>query len=85
MFRFKLCNAFLRISGLMSICHVTHALQLKLHERMNKKIRFEVAVTSYGRNKNRDEIKKHSRTSPEIQFKELNEKLRSTLPDQQIN
>ena len=32
---------------------VTHAIQLKLHERMNK-----VAVTSYGRNKNHDEIKK---------------------------
>ena len=32
-----------------------------------------------------DEVKKHSRTSPEIQFKEMNEKLRSTLPDQQIN
>ena len=29
--------------------------------------------------------KKHSRTSPEIQFKELNEKLGRTLPDQQIN
>ena len=29
--------------------------------------------------------KKHSRTSPEIQFKELNEKLRRTLTDQQIN
>ena len=29
--------------------------------------------------------KKHSRTSPEIQFKELNEKLRFTLPEQQIN
>ena len=40
-----------------------------------------MAVTSYGRNKNHDdEIKKHSRTSPEIQFKELNEKLRRTLP-----
>ena len=39
---------------------VTHALQLKLHERMNKKNRFEVVVTSYGRNKNRDdEIKKN--------------------------
>ena len=36
---------------------VTHALQLKLHERI-KKSRFEVVVTSYGRNKNRDEIKK---------------------------
>ena len=46
---------------------VTHAIQLKLHERMNKK----VAVTSYGRNKNHDEIKKHSRTSPDVQFKEF--------------
>ena len=34
---------------------VTHAIQLKLHERINKK----VAETSYGRNKNHDdEIKK---------------------------
>ena len=40
---------------------VTHALQLKLHERM-KKSRFEVIVTSYDRNKNRDdEIKKTMR------------------------
>ena len=31
-----------------------------------------------------DEIKKNSRTSPEIQFKKLNEELRRTLPDQQI-
>ena len=31
-----------------------------------------------------DEVKKNSRTSPEIQFKDMNEKLRSTLPDQQI-
>ena len=29
--------------------------------------------------------KKHSRTSPEIQFKETNEKHRSTLLDEQIN
>ena len=28
-----------------------------------------------------DEVKKHSRTSPEKQFKELNEKLRLTLPE----
>ena len=35
---------------------VTHALQLKLHERMNKS-RLEVVLTSYGRNKNLDEIK----------------------------
>ena len=40
---------------------VTHALQLKLRERMNKKSRFEVLVTSYGRNKNSDEIKKTKR------------------------
>ena len=34
---------------------MTHAIQLKLHARMKKK----VAVTSYGRNKNHDEeIKK---------------------------
>ena len=32
-----------------------------------------------------DEVKKHSRTSPETQLKELNEKLRRTLSDQQIN
>ena len=28
-------------------------------------------VTSYGRNKNRDDEKKHSRTSPDAQFKEF--------------
>ena len=33
-----------------------------------------------------DEVKKkHSRTSHELQFKELKEKLRRTPPDQQIN
>ena len=32
-----------------------------------------------------EEVKKHSRTSPEIQFKELKEKLRITLTSQQIN
>ena len=37
------------------------------------------------RKKVRRSKKKHSRTSPEIQFKELNEKLRITLPDQEIN
>ena len=30
-------------------------------------------------------LKKHSRTCPEKQFNKINEKLRSTLPDQQIN
>ena len=45
------------------------------------------AVTSYGRNKNHDdEIKKHSRTSPEIQSKELNEKQTSHIwPADQLN
>ena len=33
----------------------------------------------------RRRIKKHSRTSLELQFNEMNEKLRSTLCDQQIN
>ena len=33
----------------------------------------------------RRRIKKHSRTSREIQFKEMNEKRISTLTDQQIN
>ena len=42
---------------------VTHALQTKLHERMSKQ-RFEVVVTSYGRNKNRDdEIKNQEKVS----------------------
>ena len=46
---------------------VTHAIQLKLHERMNKS-----GCESYGRNKNHDdEIKKHNRTSPDVQFKEF--------------
>ena len=45
-----------------------------MHERT--KSRFEVIVT-LGRNKNLDEIKKHSRTSPDVQFNEfsLNKKL----------
>ena len=41
---------------------VTHAIQLKLHERMKKK----VAVTSYGRDKNHDdEIKNIAGRNPE--------------------
>ena len=46
-----------------------------MHERT--KSRFEVIVTSLGRNKNLDEIKKNSRTSPDVQFNEfsLNKKL----------
>ena len=39
----------------------THAVQLKLHTRMNKS-RFEVAVTSYGCNKNRDDERKTNRS-----------------------
>ena len=40
----------------------------------------KVAVTSYGRNKNHDEIKKHSRTSPDVQFKEFSLTLQTTRP-----
>ena len=36
-------------------------------------------------NSNSLNCKKLSRTSPEKQFKELNEKLRNSPPDQQIN
>ena len=47
---------------------VTHAIQLKLHERMNKS-RFQAIVTSYGRNKNLDdELKKprEGQTQPQL-------------------
>ena len=45
------------------------------------KSRFEVVMTSYGRNKNRDdEIKTHSRTSPDVQFKELSLTKQKTRP-----
>ena len=44
---------------------VTHALQLKLHERLNKS-RFEVVVMSYGRNKNRDDEIKNTKKRPII-------------------
>ena len=47
-----------------------HALQLKLHDRMNKN-RFEVVVTSYDRNKNRDgKIKNQEKVnnSPSYRF-----------------
>ena len=41
----------------------------------------KVAVTSYGRNKNHDdEIKKHSRTSPDVQFKEFSLTKQKTRP-----
>ena len=51
---------------------------MKMSEQILKK------KTAPQYNSNSLNCKKHSRTSPEIQFKELNEKLRSTLPDQQI-
>ena len=44
---------------------ITHALQLKLHERMNKS-RFEVLVTPYGCNKNRDDEIKETKRRPII-------------------
>ena len=46
------------------------------------KSRFEVVVTSNGRKKNReDEIKKHSRTSPDVQFKDFSlTKQKKTTP-----
>ena len=37
------------------------------------------------RKKKFDEVKKHTKTSPEIQSTELNKKIKSTLPEQQIN
>ena len=55
----------------------TYAIQLKLHEQMNKK----QIVTSDGRNKYLDdEIKKHSRTSPDVQFKESSLTKQKTRP-----
>ena len=41
----------------------------------------KMAVTSYGRNKNHDDdIKKHSRTSPDVQFKEFSLTKQKTRP-----
>ena len=37
-------------------------------------------MTSYGRNKNHDKIKKHSRTSPDVQFKEFSLTKQTTRP-----
>ena len=42
-----------KLAPLRSKNDVKQALQLKLHERTTKS-RFEVVVTSYGRNKNRE-------------------------------
>ena len=40
-----------------------------------------MVVTPYGRSKNRDdEIKKHSRTSPDVQFKEFSFTKQKTRP-----
>ena len=46
-----------KIASLRAKNDVSHAIQLKLHKRTDK-TRFEVIVTSYGRNKNLDEMKK---------------------------
>ena len=55
-----------------------HAIQLKLHERMNKK---KDLKWSYGRNKNPIvEIKKNSRTSRDLQFKEFPLIIQKTRP-----
>ena len=52
---------------------------------MNKKqIRRDCDVI-WSQQKSRRNKKKHSRTSPEIQFRALNEKLGITLSDQKIN
>ena len=59
--------------------YVKHAIQLKLHKRMNKKI-FEVVVTSYGLNNNLDDEIKNSRTSPDQQFKEFSLTKQKTRP-----
>ena len=45
---------FKNLAPLRAKNDVTYALQLKLHECI-KKSRFDVVVTSYGRNKNRDD------------------------------
>ena len=69
-----------KLAPLLAKKDVKHAFQLKLHDRMNKN-RFEVIVTSYGCNKNLDaEIKKHSRTSPDVQFKEFSLTKQKTRP-----
>ena len=45
---------------------VTHALQLKLHERMNQNCdaRWPVVVTPYGQNENLDNKKNKTRRKP---------------------
>ena len=59
---------------------VTHAIQLKFHGRMNKS-RFEEILTSYGCNKNLDdEVKKHKRKRPDVQFKECSLTKQKTRP-----
>ena len=59
--------AFLRI---VKTCQLRSAAKHCVQVRLTFKI-LEVAVTSYGRNKNHDVELKYSRTSPDIQFKEF--------------
>ena len=54
-----------KVTSLRAKNDVTHALKLKLYERMNK---------------NLDEIEKHSRTSPNVQFKEFSLTKQKTRP-----
>ena len=71
---------------------VSHAIDLKAEmtpDTQNLTAKQQKSLKSIPRSQvvriiDGDELKKNSRTSPEIQFKELNEKLRRTLPDQQI-
>ena len=57
-------NLITRLNKILALLrvknHVTHAIQLELHEQMNKK----QTVTSYGPNKNlEDEIKNHAKVA----------------------
>ena len=47
-----------KLTSLRAKNDVTHAFQLKLHERIKKK-RFKVVVTSFGGNKNLDDETKN--------------------------
>ena len=63
--KFNHANEQKKLAPLRAKNDVTHEIPLKMHERMNKS-RFEVVVTSYGRNKNLDdEIKNIAGRIPE--------------------
>ena len=60
---------------------VTHAHSIWNCMNEWTRSRFEVVLASYGRNKNLDnEIQKHSRTSPDVQFKEISLTKEKTRP-----